>query len=253
MKTITITNQKGGSGKTTTAVALAAGLAHRGYRVLAVDLDAQGNLSDTARAKVGGPSAFGVLAGEAAAAAAIQHCEKFDLIPASRLLAGAEASITETGKEHRLREALEPVQSGYDFCVIDTPPALGLLTVNALTVSDYVVIPAQGDLYSLMGITDLARTIASVRKYTNPGIRVAGILLTRFTSRTNVSRAAADMAAETAAVLNTAVFTSTIRDAAAVKEAQMIQRDIFTHAPESNVAEDYNAFITELLKIIEEN
>ena len=158
-KTLAIINQKGGVGKSTTAEALAAGLFLKGYSVLSIGLDAQSNMTYTAGAKTDGATALGVLTGEIPAKDAIQHTESGDIIPASKALAGADAFIAEAGKEYRLREALEPIRGEYDFIIVDTPPALGILTINALTACDSVIIPAQADIYSLQGGEQLAGTI----------------------------------------------------------------------------------------------
>lgn len=247
MKTIAIINQKGGVGKSTTAQALAAGLSLKGFRVLSIDLDAQCNLSYTAGAKTNGATALGVLAGEVKTADAIQHTPNGDIIAGSKSLAGADAFITDTGKEYRLREALESVCGGYDYCVIDTPPALGILTVNALTACDSVVIPAQADIYSLQGIEQLADTMKPVKKYCNPRLAVEGILLTRYSPRSVLSREVAELAEQLATKMGTKVFRTTIREAVAVREAQISQQTLFNYAPRAKATEDYRSFVEELL------
>jgi len=246
-RTLAIINQKGGVGKSTTAEALAAGLSLKGYSVLAVDLDAQGNMTYTAGARADGATALGVLTGEIKAEDAIQHTESGDIIPASKALAGADAFISETGKEYRLREALEPIKERYDFIVVDTPPALGILTINALTACDSVIIPAQADIYSLQGIEQLAETIRPVQKYTNPALAIEGILLTRYSPRSVLSREVAELAGQLAAKLGTKLFKATIREAIAVKEAQISQKTLYSYAPKAKVTEDYSRFIAELL------
>ena len=247
MKTITVTNQKGGAGKTTTAATLAAGLALKGFATLLVDLDPQGNLSYTAGAKTYGATALGVLTGEVKARDAIQHTPSGDIIAASRALSGADAFITDTGKEYRLKEALLPLHARYDYVIIDTPPALGILTINALTAADSVIIPAQADIYSLQGVEQLAETMQPVKKYCNPALRIDGILLTRFSPRSVLSREVAEMAEQLAAKLGTRLYRATIREAIAVKEAQISQQTLYRYAPKAKVTEDYTAFINELL------
>lgn len=243
-----VTNQKGGTGKTTTALTLAAGLTLKGYSVLSVDLDSQCNMTYTAGAKTDGATALGVLTGELQAADAIQHLkEGGDMIPASKALAGADAFITDTGKEYRLKEALEPVRGKYDFILIDTPPALGIMTVNALTACDAVIIPAQADIYSLQGIEHLAETIKPVKRYTNPSLTIEGILLTRYSPRSVLSREIAELAGQIAARIGTKLFKTTIREAVAVKEAQLSRQSLFTYAPKANVTADYARLIEELI------
>ena len=248
MKTITVTNQKGGTGKTTTAIQLAAGLSLKGYKTLSIDLDAQGNLTYTAGAKTNGATAPGVLTGEVKAEDAIQHTPSGDIIAANKALAGADAFIADTGKEYRLKEALESLQAAYDYIIIDTPPALGILTINALTACNSVIIPAQADIYSLQGIEQLADTMKPVKKYCNPNLKIAGILLTRYSSRSVLSREVAELAEQLADKLGTKLFKTTIREAIAVKEAQISQQSLFDYAPKAKVTEDYRAFIEELLE-----
>ncbi|MEE3451662.1 MAG: ParA family protein [Acutalibacteraceae bacterium] len=248
-----VINQKGGVGKSTTAEALSAGLFLKGFKTLAIDLDAQGNMSYTAKAVTDkavtdGSTALGVLMGEVKPEAAIQHTDNSgDIIAASKALAGADAFIKETGKEYRLKEALESLQGIYDYIIIDTPPALGILTINALTACNSVIIPAQADIYSLQGIEQLAETIKPVKKYCNPSLTIAGILLTRYSPRTVLSREVAEIADQLAQRLGTKVFRTTIRENISVKEAQISQTSLFDYAPNSNAAKDYQAFIEELL------
>lgn len=248
MRAFTVTNQKGGTGKTTTALMLAAGLSLKGYSVLSIDLDAQSNMTYTAGARTDGATALGLLTGEIRAGDAIQHTENGDVIPASKTLIGADAFITDTGKEYRLKEALEPIKSNYDYIIFDTPPALGILTVNALTACDSVIIPAQADIYSLQGVEQLAETIKPVRRYTNPALSIAGILLTRYSPRSILSRDVAELAEQIAAKLGTKLFKTTIREAIAVKESQLSQQSLYKYAPKAKVTEDYTRFIAELLE-----
>lgn len=250
MRVIAIANRKGGVGKSTTATALVSGLTLKGYRVLAVDLDAQRNLTSTMSARVDSKTSLGVLTGDITAKEAIRKTESGDIIPASKSLSGADAILTETGKEYRLKEALEPIKEWYDYCIIDSPPALGILTVNALTAANSVIIPAQADIYSLEGIEDLQETIQPVRKYCNPTLEIQGILLTRYSPRSILSRDVTTLAEQLAEQLETSLFKATIREAVAVKEAQISQQSLFTYAPKAKVTEDYKAFIEEFLERI---
>lgn len=246
-KCIAIINQKGGVGKSTTAEALVAGLTLKGYKCLAIDLDAQGNLSYTSGASTDGATALGVLTGEVKIEGAIQHLPSGDIIAANKALAGADAFIKDTGKEYKLKEALENIAGEYQYIIIDTPPALGILTVNALTACDSVIIPAQADIYSLQGIEQLAETMKPVKKYCNPNLSIEGILLTRYSPRSVLSREVAELAEQLANKLGTKLFKTTIREAVAVKEAQISQQSLFDYAPKAKVTEDYRAFIKELL------
>lgn len=250
MNIIAVVNRRGGVGKTATAHAIGAGLAQRGYKVLFVDLDSQTNLSydlaaDQSRHRY---SSLDLLTGAARPEQVIQNKAAWDLIPAAPALATADAVLTATGKEYRLKEALEPIKGRYGFCVVDTPPALNTLTVNALTAADGAIIPAQAEIHSLQGIGLLAETIGQVRRYCNRDLKVYGIVLTRYNGRAILSQSMKKNLNEMAQALETKVFSSSIRECISVKEAQAVQQDIFTYAPKSNAAKDYAALIDELLQ-----
>ena len=242
-----IINQKGGVGKSTTALAIGAGLSLKGYSVLYVDLDAQGNLSYTMGADTQGYNAMGVLQRPETAKAEVQHTDQGDIIASSPALAGADAVITETGKEYRLKEALESLREIYDYCIIDTPPALGILTVNALTACSGVIIPAQADIYSLQGISQLNNTLQTVKRYCNPELSILGIVLTRYNGRAIIRREVAEMLEQTARGLNTKLYNSRIRECTALVEAQATKQNIYSYAPRSNAAADYKALVAEIL------
>ena len=247
-RVIAVVNQKGGVGKSTTAEALRAGLTLKGFSCLAIDLDAQGNLTYTTGARTDGATALGVLTGEVKAQDAIQETPNGAIIPASKALAGADAFIKETGKEYRLKEAIESIKGKYDFIIVDTPPALGILTINALTACNSAIIPAQADIYSLQGIEQLAETIQPVKKYCNAGLTIGGILLTRYSPRSILSREVAELAEQLAERIGTKLYKTTIREAIAIKETQISQRSLFEYAPTAKVTEDYKAFVEEFLK-----
>lgn len=247
IKTIAIINQKGGVGKSTTALCVGAGLSLKGFKVLYIDLDAQGNLTYTLGADIKGLTALDILTKEATAEQTIQRTAQGDVIAASPSLAGADTLITAVGKEYRLKEALEPIKEKYDYIIIDTPPALSVLTINALTACTGVIIPAQADIYSLQGISQLNNTIQTVKQYCNPSLEVMGIVLTRYSARAILSREVAEMIEQTAANLNTKLYKATVRENIAVKEAQASQQNIFEYAPKSNAAADYSALVDEII------
>lgn len=245
---ITVINQKGGVGKSTTASAIGAGLLLKGYTVLLVDLDAQGNLTYTTGADSSGITALDILNRTATADKAIQHTAQGDIIPAGSQLYGADNIINAMGKEYRLRNALEPVKRRYDYIIVDTPPALGILAVNALTASAGAIIPAQADIYSLQGISQLYSTIQTVKRHCNSSLKVYGVVLTRYSPRAIISRDLAEMILHTAEKLNTKLFDTTIRESVTVREAQARQMNIFAYAPRSKAAADYMALIDEILR-----
>lgn len=251
MKTITLSNQKGGVAKTTTTGALASGLSQRGYKVLAVDTDPQCNLSLSSGVDILSmdQTLYDVFKGTAELQDTIQKTDLgYDLSTGGLNLAVADMEFTQTGREFMLREALDSVKADYDFCIIDTPPTIGILTVNALTASDSVVIPLTADLYSIQGLSQLNGMIERVRKYSNKDLKIAGLLITRHDERTNISKALQDQITQTAEKLGTKVFKQPIRNSVAVRESQVMKSDIFTEAPKANATKDYTAFIDELLK-----
>lgn len=253
MKVITIGSEKGGVGKTTTAAALGSGLALRGYRVLLIDLDPQANLSYALGSKAGaGLSSYELLQGAEPKEMIQELGEGLDLIAASRALAEADTAFTSTGREYKLREALEKLRAAYDFIIIDNKPALGVLTINSLTAADGLIIPAHASIFSLQGLGQLAEIVGAVKQYTNKGLEVLGILLTEFNPRTIISNDLSELIEDTAKLFDTKVFKTRIRRAVAVEEAHTTQQSIFNYAPKGNATLDYQAFIDELLNQLQE-
>jgi len=249
VKIIAITNQKGGVGKSTTALSIGSRLRLEGYKVLFVDLDAQGNLTHSIGGDNSGKgvNSLHILTEEATVSEAITHTEAGDIIANSPILASADNKITATGKEYRLKEALSSLGRKYDYVIIDTPPALGILTINALAAANGCIIPAQADIYSLQGIRQLYSTIDAVRKYCNPALKVMGILLTRYNSRTIISREVADMIEEAAGELGAKLYKAKISECTAIKESQAKRMNIFDYAPNCKAAQDYEELIKEIL------
>ena len=248
-KTIVIANQKGGVAKTTTTAAMASLLCNSGKRrVLAIDLDPQGNLSYSAGADVYEYiTIYDVLAKKEKAEDAIQKLADFDIIPGNIALAGVDREMNDIGKEFRLKESLTDLQSQYDYIIIDTPPSLGVLTVNALAAADEVIIPTTAGIYAATGINQLFNIIASVQQYYNRDVQVAGILITKHNPKTNVGRNVKELTGKLAETMNTRLFDTFIRSSVAVEDAQLNQQDIFRYANASTVAADYRAFVAEYL------
>ena len=255
MITLSISNIKGGVAKTTTAATLAAGLHKRGNRILMIDSDPQTNLSMcfTDEPKDGDPSLYSIYS----AGAKINDI-KIEIKPGLDLIAGdfslCSADMEFLGKVGSLKllgKAIKEIKSNYDYVIIDTPPNLGFLSLNAFMTSDYIVTPMAADSFSLKAIRLLKRTIDDVAEDTGKDIPVAGILLTRYTDRTNVAKILEENVNAAAKLLNTEVFNSRVRQATVVQESQLVKMDLFEYAPKAPVTKDYESFIEELLQRIE--
>lgn len=242
MKTITICNQKGGCGKTATAAALAAGLAGRAFHVLAVDTDGQHSLTMICGA-LPGPTLTDVITGRATAAATIQHTTQgFDILPGDLAL----STLPKNYRLDTLRGILAGIASKYDYCIIDTPPALSRMTMSALVAAQDVILPAAPDVLSLYGIDQAAETLEAIRPY-NSALRV-GILLTQFDNRRTLARTMKDTITARAQAMGATVYAQTIRAGVAVPESHLLKQNLFVTAPRAGVTQDYNAFIDEYLK-----
>jgi chromosome partitioning protein len=241
-----IANQKGGIGKTTTANALCAGLKAKGYSVLSVDSDPQGNLSHTMKADTRSRGLFEAMNGEDVSQL-IQHTSQGDIISSSPQLTGADKKFTEYGSEYLLKEALSAIKDKYQYIIIDSPPQLGILTINALIAGNGLIIPCTSDLYAIMGLSQLLNTVERVKKHGNPGLIISGILLTRYTGRSVLSRDLKESIEAKAKEMGTKLYSAVIRENVSIREAQTSRQDIFSYAPKSNAAIDYNDFISEYL------
>lgn len=245
---ISVTNQKGGVGKTTTAQSLGAGLTAKKFKVLLIDLDPQGNLSYSIGADADKQTIYEVLKKDVDVSDVIQKTSSADIIPANILLSGAELEFTKTGREYLLDEILSKLTTIYDYIIIDTPPALSVLTINAFTASDKLIIPMGADMFSLQGIGQLKSTIDQVKRYCNKKLEVEGILLTKHNPRTILSKDLTDVVNNVAKQLNTKVFKSFIRSSVSIQEAQTQQTNIIDYAPTATAQSDYLKFIDEFLK-----
>ncbi len=246
-RTIACANQKGGVGKTTTVVNLASLLALSGDRILLVDLDPQGNATSGLgidRASLERSSYDGIIDGMDLREAIVRgSAEGVDVVPASISLAGAEVELAgAAARERRLRRLLEPLASGYDYIFIDCPPSLGLLTVNALTAADAVLIPLQCEYYALEGLTQLLATIDLVRDHLNPRLAIDGVVLTMADGRTNLS---SDVEAEARRHLDGTVYDTVIPRSVRLSEAPSHGRSIASYAPELRGGLAYAALASE--------
>ena len=248
-KIIAVTNQKGGVGKTTTAVNLSACIAALGKRVLLVDIDPQGNAtSGLGKAGEGEHTVYDVLIGETSAKDATLDTGfgPLSLIPTAIELAGAEIELVGVeNREQLLKDALAPVREDYDFLFIDCPPSLSLLTLNALTAADSVLIPIQCEYYALEGVGQLVNTVKLMRRKLNPGLAVEGILLTMFDGRTNLC---AQVAQEVRTHFGDEAFDTAIPRNVRLSEAPSYGLPIHLYDARSSGAKAYQALAEELLE-----
>ncbi len=244
---IAFANQKGGVAKTTTTLNLGVALAERGQRVLAVDLDPQGNLtmSQGLDPDALDRSMFDVLVHKTPIVEVIHH-QEIDLAVSSIDLAGAELALSSMiGRERALQKALLPVRSDYDFILIDTPPSLGLLTINALTAADGVIVPVQCEYLSLRGLIQLENTLTMIRDNLNPDVRIRGILPTMFDGRTLHAREAVEILEEN---FGDIVFETRIRKTVRYAEAPVKGTSVLKYDSKGNAAKAYRDLAGEVLR-----
>ena len=249
--TIVLTNQKGGVGKTTTSCALAMGLKAHGYNVLAIDMDPQGNLAFSLGGEIDDTKTlYDLLNGNAKVSDVVQNIDGCDIIPSNILLSQAEITFKGKGRDSLLKNALADVQDDYDFIVIDTPPALNILTLNGYVAADHLIIPMASEILSLVGLVQLRETVDAVKESVNPNLNVLGILLTRYNERTKLAKDVLEMAEVIADQTGSKVFNSKIRTGVAAAEAPAHGLSVIDYAPKSNPGKDYNQFVVEVLNSI---
>jgi chromosome partitioning protein len=249
-RTISVASQKGGVGKTTTAINLGACLAQEGRRVLLVDIDPQGNASSGLGINGNDKpiSIYEVLLGQADVQQAVvaTALANLDLLPAGQRLSGAEVELVGLmARETRLKSALGSVRETYDFILVDSPPSLGLLTINALTASDSVLIPLQCEYLALEGLTQLIGAIRLVQDHLNPSLRIEGVLLTMFDARLNLSQ---QVAAEARKFFAERVYQTVIPRNVRLSEAPSFGKPIVLYDPHSTGAESYRELAREVLE-----
>lgn len=252
-KVISIANQKGGVGKTTTAINLSTILAKKGKKVLLIDADPQGNgTSGLGINKEQKFSVYDVLIEDIEIENTLQKTQikNLDLCPSNINLAGAEVQLVSMeDREYRLKSKLDVIKDEYDYIIIDCPPSLGLVTLNAFTASDSVLIPVQCEYYALEGLGQLLNTIELVKKHMNKGLKVEGALLTMYDARTNLSN---QVVKEVKRYFENKVYKNVIPRNVKLSEAPSYGMPITVYDPRSKGAKSYEKFAKEFLKINEE-
>jgi len=246
-KTVVFANQKGGVGKTTTAVNLGAYLAEAGKKVLLVDFDPQSNTTSSVGANKQSPGVYEVLTGKVEASAAIQACSipGLFIMPSSIHLTGATVELVDQSeREFFLRKVLERLQDQFDYIFIDSPPSLGILTLNGLVAANYVIIPLQCEYFALEGLSLLLQTIDQVQKGLNPKLKIGGILFTMYDTRT---RLAHEVVQEVTGYFKEKVFRTIIPRNVRLSEAPSFAKTISQYDPECIGAKSYQKLAQEVL------
>lgn len=247
---ISVANQKGGVGKTTTTINLAASIADRGYRVLIVDIDPQGNATSglgIEKSEID-QDIYNVLIDEVPLKETIHHTstKKLDIVPATINLSGAETElISMMARETILKSAIDTVNDDYDFIFVDCPPSLGQLSINAFTASDSILIPVQSEYYAMEGLSQLLNTIRLVQKHFNKDLGVEGVLLTMLDARTTLG---AEVVKEVQSYFNKKVYKTIIPRSTKLAEAPSYGQPITEYAPRSRGAKVYDDLAKEVLK-----
>jgi len=247
-KVIAFMNMKGGVSKTSSSLLLSYGLKSRGFKILLIDMDSQRNLSRAVGAETNNvPTTMELLLGEVSAEKSIQHLESFDIIPSRKELASIEPLLPLSGRLKKLKKSLDSVKNNYDYVVVDTPPNLGVLSVNSLVAADQVIIPTVGSAFSIEGLVDLLRVISDVQEDENPDLVIAGVLISIFNPRTNLARDLAVSINDLSDKYGIKTYSSKIRQSTFIPESQLFKFDPFVEDPKNIAVIDFNKFIDEFL------
>lgn len=257
---IATASQKGGCAKTTTALALFHHFRLAGERVLGIDLDPQQDftLSLPGMEKaVAGKDVASLLLGKASLADCARPFTDPDtpgqnaaVLPGSQAASALEVLLTGEDRQNRLADALRPYEAAFDYCIIDCPPGLGVLSLSGLVAADWVVVPAGADMYALQALRQLSETLGAVRSRWNPGLKVAGLLLTRHDARSTLSKQMEAALRDAARLIDAEMFPTPIRASVVVQEAIASRRALATYAPKAKANQDYQDFIQELMRRI---
>lgn len=244
MKTISIMNHKGGTGKTTSSINIGAGLAKKGLKVLLLDIDSQANLTEGLGKGDPELSVYDSIR-ENKKLPILHVSENLNLVPSSIDLLGAEMEIvSKIGREQILHKLLKPIRSEYDYIIIDCPPSVGLLTVNAMVASDAILLPLQGEYFAYKGVDRLLGIVNEVRDNLNDKLEIGGVFITQINPNRILTKTIVEKLTED---LQDKVFDTKIRINVALAEAQLQGQTIFDYAPESNGAKDYEMLVEEIL------
>lgn len=250
MKILSFINQKGGAGKTTTALNVGAALTKKGYSVLLIDLDPQGNLTTAAGMQpnevAAVPTVYEVLKGDIDINAAIRATAGgYDILPTDIRQSGADIELSAvTGRDFLLKEAIDEITAKYDYVLLDCPPSLSVITIMALTACNEAIIPVQGQYYALQGTAQLMKTFDMIKKRTNPQIKLCGVVVTIYDGRKNLDR---DVLESVREAFGEKVFATQIKNNVSLAEAPAFGKDIFAYKPESSGAADYIALTDEII------
>lgn len=249
MRIIAIANQKGGVGKTTTAVSLATGLQKQGYKTLLIDTDSQCNSTDTYQATISDTATlYDLLFEKEKATDCIQTTAIGNIIPCDPLMREAEQRFpNDSSRGFLFRERCEDLKDLFDFIIIDTPPTMGVVLSNVFTYAKEIIIPVTCDRYGLAGIELLSQTIKSAQKYTNPDLIVKGLVLIKYSERLKLCREIKEGLPAVAELMQTTVFDTVIRESVACRESQSARQSIFNYAASSTTAIDYLSLCKEVL------
>ncbi|MCR5107104.1 MAG: ParA family protein [Lachnospiraceae bacterium] len=250
MKTISIANQKGGVGKTTTALNISDALIHSGYDVLFIDLDPQCNSTTSYGAKIKGKNTiYDLMNGNCKSKEAIQDTEFGKIIAGDPLIIEDENKfLTKIGGYNIVRKAIKELENDFDYCIIDTPPNLGIFMYNALVASDSVIIPIKAEKYAIDGLSKLLETIGDIRENANEELVIEGVLLTCYDQRNSLDKQVWYDLPDIAEEMEFNIFKNPIRICQAIKDCQAASVSLFDIAGDSNAAEDYIRVVKQILK-----